>query len=159
MPSTRQYGRLTLRPINRKVMERLVIGIRQTERHNDMPHTQIEPASKTLLNPKLLKLYFATFFYFLLPFARFFVFFFKRNARAGMFKFDLATHRPAFSEVIVEIDYSVRNIKAPMTWIILIFPRVRIAIHIVAKKLTRISGFTITTYAEAITSHMFCNTI
>ena len=136
-----------------------MIGIGQTKGHHDMPHTQIEPTSKALLDPKLLKLYFATFFYFLLPFARLFVFFFKRNACTGMLKFNLGTHRPAFSEVVVEIDYSVRNVKAPMTWIILIFPRVRITIHIVAKKLTRISGFTITTYAEAITSHMFCNTI
>ena len=76
-----------------------------------------------------------------------------------MFKFDLATHRPAFSEVIVEIDYSVRNIKAPMTWIILIFPRVRIAIHIVAKKFTRISRFTITTHAEAIAAGVFSHAI
>ena len=76
-----------------------------------------------------------------------------------MLKLDLATHRPAFAKVIVEIDHGVRNIKAPVTRILFIFSGIGIAIDIVAKKFTRISRFTITTHAEAIAACVFSHAI
>lgn len=68
--------------------------------HHHVTYTEIESRRETLFEPELLKLHFPALFHFALPFAGFSVFFFDGNARARVFKFDLALHFPAFTEIV-----------------------------------------------------------
>ena len=71
MPCAGENSVLTFGTIDGEEIERLVVGIGQTYGHDDMAGTYVGKASERLLNPELLKLYFATAFLLLLKLNRF----------------------------------------------------------------------------------------
>ena len=79
-----------------------------------MPHTDIELRAEALLDPELFQFNLTAFLHFRLPFSRFFKLLLDSAAGAGMLEFYLRLHGPALSEVITQIDDSMRDIKASM---------------------------------------------
>ena len=96
-----------------------------------MAGLNVQSTSESLLNPELFQLNFAAFLCFVLEFYGLIGFIFYGSSGATMLKFDLRTHGPAFTEVVSEIDNSVRNVETPMTWVFLVRTWRRITIAVV----------------------------
>ena len=100
MPRRGHDGIFALGTIDGEEVQRLVVGVVQAYRHDDVADTQVGPLCKRLLKPELFQFYLAAFLYFLFPLATFLVFFLIGQAVAAVFKLNLRTKRPAPTEVV-----------------------------------------------------------
>ena len=136
VPRTWHDSALTLRTIDGKEVQWLVVGIRQTHGHHDMTHTEVSPTGKRLLYPKLLQLYLAALLGFLFPLTAFLVFLLVGDARATVLKLYLRAQRPAFAEVVPQPDHGMRYVETPVRGVVLMFFRLTVATHVVAVEVT-----------------------
>ena len=111
MPGTGQDGVLAFRTIDRKKLQRLVMGIGESYRDYDMTGLDIGPARKGLLNPELLQLYLTTLLGLLFPFCKLVGLQFLCRARSAMLKLYLCTKGPATTEVVTQVDYCMGNVQ------------------------------------------------
>ena len=135
MPSARHNGVFALRTIYCKEVERLVVGIVQTYRYNNMAKAQIGCSRKSLLNPELLKFYLTTLLCLLFPFATFLVFFLISKACTSMLELNLCAKRPALAKVVAQVYHSMRNIESTMARIVLMFLGLTISTNMITKKI------------------------
>ena len=136
VPRTWHDGALTLRTIDGKEVQWLVVGIRQTHGHHDMTYADVSPTGKRLLYPELLQLYLAALLGFLFPLTAFLVFLLVGDARATVLKFYLRAQCPAFAEIIPQPDHGMRYVETPVRGIVLMFFRLTVATHVVAVEVT-----------------------
>ena len=97
----------------------------------------------------LIVLIVTAFLHFRLPFSRFFKLFLNRSASTGMLEFYLRLHGPALSEVITQIDDSMRDIKASMLLSLVGCGR-RISIYIVAIEIASQGYFAVTADGQTL---------
>ena len=71
-----------------------------------------------------------------------------------MLKLNLRTHRPAFAEVIAEIDNHVRNVEDPVARIIVVFVGQLVAIGVVAVEVATHRDFAIATHTQSVAAGM-----
>ena len=100
MPCARQNGVFAFGTIDGEEVERLMIGVGQTYGHNDVAGTYVGETSERLLNPELLKLYFAATLLLLLKLYRLLCLIFYSRTGAAVLKLNLGAQRPALAKVI-----------------------------------------------------------
>ena len=152
VPGRGHDGVFAFRTIDGKEIQRLVVGIVQTYGYDDMSHAEITPAAERLLQPELLQLHLATLLGLLFPFAAFLVFLLVGDTCATMLELNLSTERPAFAEVVAQIDDSMWNVEAPVRRVVLMLLRLTVAAHVVAKIVTRETDFSIAADAQSVAS-------
>ena len=136
VPRAWHDGVLTLRTIDGKEVQWLVVSIRQTHGHYDMTYADVSPTGKRLLYPELLQLNLAALLGFLFPLTAFLVFLLVGDARATVLKFYLRAQRPAFAEIIPQPDHGMRYVETPVRGVVLMFFRLTVAAHVVAVEIT-----------------------
>ena len=67
-----------------------------------------------------------------------------------MLEFYLGAERPAFAEVVAQIDHSVRNIEAPVRGIVLVELGTGVSEHIITVKIAAVGGLAVAADTEAI---------
>ena len=116
--------------------------VQSADRDHDMAHPDVQLRQESFLDPELLQLHLAAFLHLLLPFPGFFELPLGRYARTGMLELDLGLHRPAFSEIVAQVDDGMGNIETPMA-LAHMRRRARIPIYIVAVEIPRQGHFTV----------------
>ena len=154
MPGRRKDRVLTLGTVDREEVERLMVGVVQTDGHDDMTEAQVQGAAEGLLQPELFELHLTAFLRLALPFAAFLVFALIGRAGAAMLKLNLRAQLPAFAEVVAQIDHGMGNVETTIALVVLVFGRLRVAIDIVTIKVTAVSHFTVPTDTEPMTAGM-----
>ena len=133
MPSIGHDGGLALRTIDGKELIRLVVSVGITYGYDDLAGFDIKlTASERLVDPELLDVHFAAFLYLGLVFASLLGLYFHSGTIATVFKLNLRTQGPSFTEIVAQIQHHVRQVETSMTFVIGIKFRLLVTIKTLA---------------------------
>ena len=109
MPGRRQDGGFTLRSHCTEEINRLVMCIGQSHRHNHVSRPHIESRMNKTGDMKLLQGHFTPFFHFRFIFAVFRVLQLHGRPSSSGFKFDFCAQNPFRSKLIIHCQHKARN--------------------------------------------------
>ncbi len=159
MPCTRQNGVLSLRTVDREEVKRFVIGVGQSERHDDMTGTDVGKAAERLLKPELLKFDFTALFSLKFVFDSLFCLVLNGLSGTSVLKFYLRSHGPSLAEIVAHIDHSVRNVETSVVGCVLVNARLGVAFAAVGIEIARHGDFTITAYTQPVAVNVLHDTV
>ena len=141
---------LALGTIYREEVEGLVVGIVQAYGHHDMACADVGGLGEGLLNPELLEFHLAAFFHFLFPFAAFLVFLLVCEAVAAVLELYLSAERPAFAEVVAEVNHSVGDVETAVARVVLMIFGLGVAAHVVAVEIAAVVNLSVAADAQTV---------
>ena len=122
-----------LRPVHRKELVRFVVGIRVAHGHNDLARLDVELSTgKSLVEPELLDIHLAALLHLGLVFASLLGLYLHGSTITPVLKLYLRPHRPAFAEVITNIQTHVRQVEASVALVVGIILRLLVAVETLA---------------------------
>ena len=146
VPGGGEDGVFTLGAIHREIVQWLVLCVVQSYGHNDMSELHVGRLGELLVDPELLQFHLTTFLLLILPFGSLVSLVLNGRAGACMFELNLRSHGPPLTEVVTEVDHSVRDVELPMTGIVLVVGGGAVAVHVVAEELTCITNLPVAAY-------------
>ena len=104
--------------------------------------------TECFVNPELLNVHLAAFFYFGLVFTCLFGFYLHSSAITAVFKLYLCAHRPALAEIETEVHTDVGQVETAMALVVSIVFRYLVAIETLTVKISAHHGLAISTNVE-----------
>ena len=145
MPCVWHDGELALGTVAGEKLRREVCVVGLSDRHDDVSHPDIQCITERFLKPELLKCNLAATFNLMLELASLLGLNLDGHLVAAVLELDLATHRPAVTEVIPNIDDHVRQVDATVSVGVFVTLRMRVAEHVVAVECAGIHRLSIAT--------------